>query len=172
MAIKQFYLQAIPFHNEGIAIKKNINIVEQFRKVAEINWAKRKLEAETLVKLMDSILPRSSWSNHAWKYNDGVIDNDAFIDVENGMVLFFSFRCDLTQKDLAFLKQMLAICERFDLNLFDLEGEVSIPPYDNMDDLIKGSRNYRYLIDPVGFFGTLDRTKSIKLPYIVIGEEE
>lgn len=171
MAIKQFYLQAIPFHNEKITIKNHANKIDQFYEIAGENWVAKKLKAQSLIHQIDSILPRSSWSEQAWKFNNGIVDNDASIDVEGEIVMSFSFRCDLTQKDLIFLKQMLGVSKKLNLNLFTIDGDVSIPPYNNILELIKKSRNYQYLSDPVKFIQNLDRANGIVLPYEIMEEE-
>ena len=172
MAIQQFYLQAIPFHDEKITIKEGINKIEQFHEVAKANWIKKRLNAKILIDLIDPIIPRSQWSYQSWKYDDGTVDNDVAIDVDNNMITSFSFRSDLTEDNLTFLKSMLLISRTFDLNLFTIEGDISSPPYTNIKSLIMKSRNFRYLSNPTEFIEKLDRRNRLILPYHILSEEE
>ena len=156
MAIYQFYLYTIPSLETDIPINQDRNIIDQLEDAGRSFWSSSSIYSEDLVIEIDKLLPRSNWSTESWKINNGTIDNDASIDVLDGKLISFSFRSDLTEDGLRFLKVMLRICRKFDLNVFTLKGEFSEPKIESVSKLIKSSRNYQFLVNPIQFLDELD----------------
>lgn len=94
-----------------------------------------------------------SWKTHV----RNVIDNDAdlIVNKQTGKIEELSFRADLRDKSLTFLKQMIELAKRYDWLFLDAKGNIANPNMNEVGHLIKISNPFRFLQNPEQFFTDL-----------------
>jgi hypothetical protein len=94
-----------------------------------------------------------SWKTHV-RY---VIDNDADLvfNKQTGKVLEWSFRADLRDESLTFLKQMVELSKLYDCLLLDRKGNIIEPNMNAVANALKISNSFRFLQNPEQFFTDL-----------------
>lgn len=168
MAVYQYYLAVIPL--EGIVKKhgfvpNKINVSTEsgyFESEAKIYWQEINIKPRKIVSQMDSIIKRANWGNDEtsfnWKHYTKDIDNDAAIYLdENTLILKeFSFRFDLREENLNFLKRMIELGKENQWLFMDRNGKLFNPDFKEMINSIQDSNAYRFLEDPHGFLDDLN----------------
>lgn len=89
--------------------------------------------------------------------------HDAFIYINEGSnkIEEFSFRADLREQNLLFLKRMLEFGKKHNCLFMDRKGVVLPPNFSAVCKSIRISNNFRYLKDPLKYFEDLN-AKNIK----------
>ncbi|NJK93842.1 MAG: hypothetical protein HC905_01960 [Bacteroidales bacterium] len=86
-----------------------------FESDAETYWKEVKMKVDDIVSKVDLIVKRATWGNDKtsinWKTYTDQVDNDAaiYLDKESLTIREFSFRADLREKELSFLKNMIEL---------------------------------------------------------------
>ena len=169
MAAWQFGLEAIPrkelIHLLGFTPSKLSLIFEDAEKKSPEEWAiiidnHDKLRKKCwflnnhvpseIIKEIDKYVKRASYGDDLliwWKTYTSEKDNDAglVIDADTGKIKEVSFRADLREKELKFLKDMTQLAQMYDWLLVDLKGNVAAPNDDDVKKLMLLSSAYRFL---------------------------
>lgn len=171
MAIYQYYLGIVPrvgiekIHNSipdeiGVRVEKGY-----FESDAAIYWQEVVMKSTKLVEKMDLIVNRSDLGDGiksiSWKAESEAVDNDAslFLEETTSIIKEFSFRADLREKDLKFLKDMVALGVDNGWLLFDLKGKLMQPDLAMIAQSIIHSNAYRFLTEPAEFLADVIRQK-------------
>jgi len=82
------------------------------------------------------------------------VDNDASIDLNEQSLCIreFSFRADLREKNVTFLKNMIALGVENNWLFFDRKGKIMKPDFEEIKTSIRNSNAYRFLENPIKFF--------------------
>ncbi|MEM9928460.1 MAG: hypothetical protein AAF840_01450 [Bacteroidota bacterium] len=126
-----------------------------------IYWARTQVQATVISREVDTLLPSASWGNgpdgHSWKMETKEIDVDASLGFNptSGWIEEFSFRFDLRDPEVAFLRQMLTLARGHDLLLMDDQGRLSLPEPEPVWALVKQSRAYLFMTDRESFWQTV-----------------
>ncbi|WP_430406122.1 hypothetical protein [Fluviicola sp.] len=161
MALYQFYLAVIP--RVGLVKKLNHipdkisigNATGYFESNTEQYWKIVEFASEEIIKEMDKLVDRADWgndkSNFNWKTHTEELDHDASLSTnpESGKIEEFSFRADLRESDLKFLKCMIDLANKYDFLFMDLKGNVAPP--NEIGKLIEQSNAYKFLQNPLQF---------------------
>ena len=168
MAIYQFYLAVIP--KSGL-LKKYAQLPTQihvstekgyFESNTELYWEVAAIESHKIIQEVDQLLDRAHWGNNRnciiWKVETDIGDNDASMEVEesSGRVVNFTFRADLREEDLVFLRSMIDLGRRYDWLFMDCRGQLVRPDFEEMKSLILASNAYRFLTNPRKFLRELE----------------
>jgi hypothetical protein len=169
MAVYQYYLAVVP--REGI-VKKHDSIPDKiavrtetgyFESDTEIYWKEVAIKSDDIVVKMDLIIERANWGNNKtsfnWKTYSEEVDNDAFIylDEETLTIREFSFRADLREKNLKFLKNMIELGLNNGFLFFDRNGKLMKPNFEEIKTSIRNSNAFRYLEDPIQFLENIGK---------------
>lgn len=168
MAVYQYYLAVIPL--KGIIRKhgfvpNKINVSTEtgyFESEAKNYWQEINLKPQEIVSQMDSIIKRANWGNDEtsfnWKYYTDDVDNDAAIYLDENLLVVneFSFRFDLREENLNFLKRMIELGRVNQWLFMDRNGKLFNPDFEEMKNSIQDSNAYRFLEDPHGFLDDLN----------------
>ena len=163
MAVYQYYLGVVP--KKGLeckhgSIPKEIGVnVETgyFESDAEMYWKVAALQTDSIVAKMDLFVERAKWGNDKtsfnWKTYSKYVDNDAaiYLDEEFLTIKEFSFRADLREKDLVFLKNMIELGKANDWLFFDRKGKLMEPNFEEIIISIRNSNAYMFTTDPIKF---------------------
>jgi hypothetical protein len=163
MAVYQYYLAVVP--KQGIEKKHDFIPPEigvstetgYFESDAEIYWKVVEMKADDIVTKMDIILNRAKWGNDKtsinWKTYSEEVDNDAsiYLDEKSLTIKEFSFRADLREKNLKFLKNMIALGVENEWFFFDRKGKLMKPDFEEIKNSIRNSNAYSFLEDPIKF---------------------
>ncbi len=128
-------------------------------------WLSTGLKAIEVVDRIDQKLERANWGNHTssieWKLDTGEIDNDAFLSInpDSGKIEEFTFRADLRENDLKFLREMIEIGKDFDWLLMDVKGNLVNPEIEEILRLIENSNSFRFIQNPAKFLRDLEQGK-------------
>ena len=156
MAIYQFYLAVVPRYG---LIKKygkvpdKITVIkedEYFESNMQEYWELTGIEPGEKVEEIDKLVKRENWGNdnfsHNWKTYSEELDNDVWMSVNEstGKIQELSFRADLREKDLQFLKEMLELAIKYDWLLMDIDGNLLSPEWKEVGRLVKESKSYRF----------------------------
>lgn len=135
-------------------------------------WINAHINAERLIKEIDSITTRASWVDGKyfiyWKEEDNRGDNDVSlkIDKQTGVIHWFSLRFDLrvTNQNCSFLEEMINICEQNNL-VFEVKSKGIIEPNQLVsEELFESSPLKMLLTDPDQFLKeTLDKPQNVHL---------
>lgn len=169
MAIYQFYLAVVPSYG---LIKKygkvpdKIKVVreeEDFEPNREEYWELAGIDPSEKVKEIDKLVRRVNWGNdnfsHNWKTYAEELDNDVWMSVNErtGKIQELSFRADLREKDLKFLKEMLKLAIKHDWLLMDIDGNLVSPEWKEVGRLVKESKSYKFLQDPIRYMNDIEQ---------------
>lgn len=169
MAIYQFYLAVVPRYG---LIKKygkvpdKIKVIkedEYFESNTQEYWGLTGIEPGEKIEEIDALIKRANWGddnfNHNWKTYSEELDNDAWlsIDEKTGKIQELSFRADLREKDLKFLKEMLELAIKYDCLLMDTDGSLVSPKWKEVDKLVKESKSHRFLQDPIRYMNDIEQ---------------
>jgi hypothetical protein len=184
MAIWQFYLKIIPrkgiIEKLGFVPEKIKSFIDKdgFRQYSILTkdstieevfadqncWDSTVVEPMKIIQQIDQYVKRTTYHekndfSFSWKtYIRDVIDNDADLDMneQTGKIEAFSFRADLRDKSLIFLKQMVELAKLYDCLLLDAKGNIVEADIKDVIALIKVSNAYRFLVNPEQFFSDLN----------------
>lgn len=168
MAVYQYYLAVVP--KQGIEKKhssfpKEIGVnVETgyFESDAELYWKEVPMKADNIVAKMDLFVERAKWGNDKtsinWKTYSKDVDNDAaiYLDEESLTIKEFSFRADLRENNLAFLKNMIELGKANEWLFFDRNGKLMNPNFEEIIISIQNSNAYSFINDPIKFIENID----------------
>jgi len=168
MAVYQYYLAVVP--KQGIekkhgSIPNEIGVSSEtgyFESDAEMYWKEVAMKADRIVAKMDLFVERAKWGNDKisvnWKTYSEDVDNDAeiYLDEESLTIKDFSFRADLREKDLAFLKNMIELGKAHDWLFFDRKGKLMNPDFEEIITSIRNSNAYSFTVDPIKFIENID----------------
>jgi hypothetical protein len=168
MAVYQYYLAVVP--KQGIekkydSIPTEIGVSTEtgyFESDAEIYWKEVEMKADDIVTEMDLIVNRANWGNDKtcinWKTYSEEVDNDAsiYLDEESLTIREFSFRVDLRETNLKFLKNMIELGVENEWLFFDRKGKLMKPDFEDIKNSIRNSNAYIFLEDPIKFLENID----------------
>lgn len=121
------------------------------------------MKADNFVERIDLIVNRAKWGNDKtsinWKTYSEQVDNDAsiYLDEESLTIREFSFRADLREKDLKFLKNMIELGVENEWLFFDRKGKLMKPDFEEIKNSIRNSNAYSFLNDPIKFLENIDK---------------
>jgi len=187
MAIHQFYLTAFP--RKGIIEqfgdvpsklevdfnKRTENFLENefndeidyLEELMQKCWLFFEPNPKEIITQIDKKLERENWGNdntsNKWKTETNNSDNDAWLLTNNEITKIeeFTFRADLRQKNLKFLKEMIDLAKNYDLILMNSKGNLSEPKMNEIGKLIEDSNAFRYVTNPIKFLSDLNEGKII-----------
>lgn len=168
MAIYQFSLELIPkkglLINHG-KIPDKLILTKDEEGYIESNaneyWKLSKIKSDEIIKEIDKLLHRADWGNSEnsvnWKIETKEVDNDAWMlfDETTGIIQELSFRADLREKELNFLKDMVLLAERHEFLLANKKGFIINPNKEELKELIKTSNPYKFVSNPQKFLTDL-----------------
>ncbi|MCU4177815.1 hypothetical protein [Carboxylicivirga sp. N1Y90] len=171
MAVYQYYLAIVP--KQGIekkhdSIPNEIRVSSEtgyFESDAKIYWKEVKMQADDIVSKVDLIIKRANWENNKtsiyWKTYNDLVDNDVaiFLNEESMSIRDFSFRVDLRENDLTFLKNMIELGNENGWLFMDRKGKLMKPDFEEIKNSIRNSNAHRYLKDPIKFLQNIDKKK-------------
>ena len=167
MAIYQYYLAVVPL--EGILkkhklIPKEIRINTEtgyFESDAELYWKEINQIADEISPKIDSFIKRADWGNDNtsfnWKTNSKVLDNDAFMGINEKTfsITEFSFRADLREDGFTFLKNMIELGKENNWMFMDRKGKLMNSDFEEIKASIQNSDAHSFLTDPIKFLENL-----------------
>ena len=173
MAVYQYYLEVIP--KEGILKKRKVipskirvsTETGYFESDSEIFWKEVKYSPENIIAKIDSIINRANWRNDNtsfnWKSYSENLDNDAsiYLNEYDFTIKEFSFRVDLREENLEFLKNMIKLANENEWMFMDRTGLLINPNIEELKDSILKSNAYRFLENPHKFLDNLEKNKPI-----------
>ena len=123
-------------------------------------WSSTKLQPIEIVHQIDKKVKRANYGRDTfvnWKFNNGKVDNDASMSIneKTGQIEEIRFRGDLREEKLKFLKEMIAMAEKYDWLLMDMKGNLVQPKFNEVAKLIKISNSFKFLKDPLKFLTDL-----------------
>lgn len=166
MAIYQYYLAVIPtagllkIHDR---IPASIHVSTEsgyFETDAERYWKAAEVDSSELRTQIDQIVNFAEVYQGkflCWKTHTEKVDNDAamVIDENTGHITEFSFRADLREEKLLFLRNMLHLGQKYAWQFMDRRGKLWPPDFEKLREGIKISNPYRFLTDPIKFLESL-----------------
>lgn len=169
MAVYQYYLGVVP--KEGIEKKHDsfpdrIGIYTEtgyFESDAESYWKEVETKIDNFVSEIDLVVKRTQWGNDKtsfnWKTYTDQLDNDAsiYLDEETLTIREFSFRADLREKNLLFLKNMIELGLKYGWLFFDRKGKLMKPDFEEINANIRNSSAHSFLENPIKFLEKLDK---------------
>ncbi len=169
MAVYQYYLEVVP--KQGIkkrhdSIPAEIRVSTEtgyFESDAEIYWKEVEMKEDDFVTKIDLIVNRVKWGNDKTSINQKTyskeVDNDAsiYLDEESLTIREFYFRADLREKNLQFLKNMIALGVENEWLFFDRKGKLMKPDFEEIKNSIRNSNAYSFLEDPIKFLENIDK---------------
>lgn len=169
MAVYQYYLAVVP--KQGVekrhdSIPSEIGVSTEtgyFESDAEIYWKEVEMKADDIVTKIDLIVNRATWGNDKtsinWKTYSEEVDNDAsiYLDEESLTIREFSFRADLREKNLKFLKNMIELGVKNGWLFFDRKGKLMKPDFKEIKKSIRNANAYSFLEDPIKFLENIDK---------------
>ena len=123
-------------------------------------WANTPVQPIELTHRIDRLVwrtkPGDDLAPH-WKTYTPEKDNDAAmtINAETGRIESLSFRADLREEGLVFLKAMVRLAKQYDCLLMDALGNLAEPEPEAVRKLITRSHAFRFLQDPLQFLDDL-----------------
>lgn len=168
MAVYQYYLAVVPKEgiqkrHDPIPNKMNISIETGcFESDAELYWKEIGKIPDNIILQIDSIVKRANWGNSEtsfnWKTYTDKIDNDAFIslDKKSCEIKEFSFRADLREEGLTFLKKMIELGKENNWMFMDRKGELMNADFEEIKESIRNSNAFRFLNDPIKFLEKIE----------------
>jgi hypothetical protein len=125
-------------------------------------WSSIEINIAELVEQIDAKVKRADWGNDKdgfnWKTYSDQVDNDASLRLnrETGKVEQLTFRSDLREKGLTFLKGMISLAAKYDWMLMDTKGNLVHPTTGQVKAIVINSNSYRFVINPLEFFTDLE----------------
>lgn len=125
-------------------------------------WSNIDIDIPELVARIDNYVDRADWGNSTysfnWKTYTDEVDHDTYLSLNeiNGKIKQLTFRADLREKGLTFLKNMLNLSKENDWLLMDVKGNLSAPQMEEVKKIINISNCYRFLSNPEKFFDDLE----------------
>lgn len=171
MAIYQFYLAVIPkagLLHKHEQIPNEIKVSTEtgyFESNTEEYWELAGIPSEPIIQAIDTLVNKANWGNDNsyfnWKTYTDVLDNDASMSTNetSGNIIELSFRADLREKDLQFLKGMIELGKQYDWLFMDRKGNLAEPDSIEIGRLIEMSNSYKFLQDPTKFLTDLLKDK-------------
>lgn len=168
MAVYQYFLAVIP--KNGI-IKKYEKIPSKikistetgyFEFDSEIYWNEVKINVEKIINQIDSIIERAKWGNektsYNWKYYSEILDNDAsiYLNESNLKIKEFSFRADLRDENLEFMKSMISLGKENEWLFMDRNGILMNPDFKEIKESVQNSNAFSFIKDPHKFLDNLN----------------
>ncbi len=171
MAVYQYYLGVVP--EEGIkkrhnSIPDSIGVSTEtgyFESDMKIYWKEVQMKADSIVPKIDLIVKRSDWGNEKisinWKTYTENVDNDAsiYLDEETLTIMEFSFRADLRENNLFFLKNMIELGKENGWLFMDRKGKLMKPDFEEIRNSIRNSNAHSFLKDPIKFVKSIVKKK-------------
>jgi hypothetical protein len=151
-----FMPQKLPINFEeadDVLPEKWAEIVRNYDDLRQKCWFLNNVAPSVIIQEIDKCVKRASWSDElhlSWKTFSKQVDNDAglLLNAENGKIERLSFRADLRERGVVFLKNMIALAAQFDWLLLDSKGNIVEPIYDEVKKLILISHAYKVVTDP------------------------
>lgn len=115
------------------------------------------LQTDSIVAKINLFVERAKWGNDKTSFNCKTysedLDNDAaiYLDEKSLTIKEFSFRVDLREKDLVFLKNMIELGKANDWLFFDRKGKLLEPNFKEIIISIRNSNAYMFTTDPIKF---------------------
>jgi len=173
MAVYQYYLEVLP--KEGILKKHNLipshikvsTETGYFESDSELYWNEVKYSSENIITKIDSIIDRANWGNNKtsfeWKRYTETLDNDVsiYLNESDFTIKEFSFRADLREENLEFLKNMIKLANENEWFFMDRNGLLINPNLEELINNILKSNAYKFLENPNNFFDDLEKNKPI-----------
>lgn len=169
MAVWQYLLIAVPEDS----IDNNYECIFQNNKTeflpeTDVFWENFDDGIPSIISELDQIIPKANWGNETclnWKGNgQNEEDNDACICLsdDKSKIKEFQFRVDLRKASniTEVLQSILNLCEKNQLVLIDLKGEIFKPNLKDIFKSIQASNATRFLNDPIHFFEDLNKNSS------------
>ena len=169
MAVYQFYLEVLPKEE----ILKKHNLIPSYIKVStetgyfesdsELYWNEVKCSYENIIPKIDSIIDRANWGNDKtsfnWKRYSETLDNDAsiYLNESDFTIKVFSFRADLREENLEFLKNMMNLAIENEWMFMDRNGLLINPNLEELTKSILKSNAYNFLENPHKFLDNLEK---------------
>ena len=147
MGASQVMLLTVPNYQRGIVFPKGQNKIEYFKLLTESYWKESQININELTNEIDDYIARAKYWKSTfpqWKFNDGIIDNDATIYAVDYNIQYFYFRSDMYEPEHTFLKNMLSLCKRYRLFVYGLNGRSSNPIYEEVIAKIANSSFYKF----------------------------
>jgi hypothetical protein len=166
MAVYQYYLGIIPEQGIYDSMPNEIGVSSEtgyFETDAKIYWKDVNVNVENIVSKVDLIVNRANWGNDKtsinWKTYTNEVDNDAsiYLDEKSLRIKEFSFRADLREKNLTFLKNMIELGVENEWLFFDRKGKLMKPDFEEIKNSIRNSNAYSFLEDPIKFLENIDK---------------
>jgi len=166
MAVYQYYLGIIPEQGIYDSMPNEIGVSSKtgyFETDAKIYWKDVNVNVENIVSKVDLIVNRANWDNDKtsinWKTYTNEVDNDAsiYLDEKSLRIKEFSFRADLREKNLTFLKNMIELGVENEWLFFDRKGKLMKPDFEEIKNSIRNSNAYSFLEDPIKFLENIDK---------------
>lgn len=168
MAVYQYYLEVLP--KKGILKKHNLIPLHikvstetgYFESDSELYWNEVKCSSENIITKIDSIIDRANWGNNKtsfeWKRYSETLDNDAsiYLNETDYTIKEFSFRADLREENLEFLKNMINLAEKNEWLFMDRSGKLMNPNFEEIKISIQNSNAYSFIKDPHKFLDNLN----------------
>ena len=185
MAIYQFYLAVIPEkgmleyfgeipgkldidfqkRTNDFLEKTNANEKDYVEKVMHKCWELTKHYPDNIIAEIDKELDRATWGNdngsNNWKTETNEIDNDAYLltNVEFNEIREFTFRADLRDRKMTFLRKMINLSKNNHFLLMDINGNLVNPNIKEVLRLIQKSNSFKVVENPLGFLKDLEDGK-------------
>ena len=168
MAIYQYFLAVVPLKgikNKHSQVPETISVnskSQYFESDVELYWKEAEKDVDEFLPQIDNIVNRADWVNSKtsfnWKTYSDKLDNDAsiYLNEETFKIEDFSFRADLREKGLIFLKNMIELGQRNNWMFMDRQGKLLKPDFEVIKESIKNSNAYKFLKDPKGYLDSLN----------------
>ena len=128
-------------------------------------WKLADITFEEIKQDIDKIIDVANWGNDEecfnWKTYTDELDNDAWmlIDTATKKVIELSFRADLRENNLTFLREMVNLARKYDLLFIDRKGNLVNPELYELKKYIKASNSNKFLENPTQFLKNLQEGK-------------
>lgn len=167
MAIYQYFLAVVPLtgvNNRHSKVPETIFVNTEskyFGSDVGLYWNEAETEVDEILPQLDKIVDRADWGNDQtsfnWKTYSEKLDNDAaiYLNKETLKIEEFSFRADLREKNLIFLKNMIELGKLNNWMFMDRHGKLLKPDFEAIKKSIKNSNAYKFLKDPKGYLDGL-----------------
>jgi hypothetical protein len=169
MAIWQYLLIVVPENsindNYECIFKNNKS---DFLPDTDSFWKNFDGNISSIISELDNIIPKAGWGDETclnWKGNKKKEeDNDACICLNDDKTKIeeFYFRIDLRKASniTNVFQSILSLCEKNNLLLMDLKGNIFKPIIETLIESIKVSNAYTFLTDPVKYLENLSKNSS------------
>ena len=120
-----------------------------------------------IIHEIDKLVKRANYSSDNyiyWKFYSRKVDNDANLAINSttGKIEQLTFRADLREPELKFLKGMIELGKKYEWLFLDIKGNLSEPDLKSVGQLAKRSNAYKFLSDPEKYLKELNAKKTKK----------